>query len=303
MEEEKNSGLVGGGKAGQDKKVLTGLGLAVAILVLGLVSIPFSILLVGGIEGLIGIVLAIVYLKKKQELRKMVWWGLGLSVVGLIASAGFGMYYYREYKQIQDTTEMLAEQSYSEWIGKPAADFTVKDLEGNEIKLSGLKGRRVILDFWATWCPPCRMEIPHFVKLRNVYDSNGLVIIGISNEDEKTLKEFREKHRINYVLASERNLPRPYSDVTSIPTTFFIGRDGIIRDVVSGYHDYDFLNLTVQGLDRRNEPNEPKVDELRNEGNSCTEQRVLSRGRECDKHSGEGIAKEGAGLQLRAYYS
>ena len=186
----------------------------------------------------------------------MAWWGLSLSIAGLLVTTGFAIYVFGEVRQFQETMTMLQSQSYDEWIDTEAPDFTLKDLEGNPVTLSALKGRRVILNFWATWCPPCRMEIPHFVKLRNMHDSNDLVIIGISSEKEKTIRSFGEKHRINYSLAVERDLPSPYADVTSIPTTFFIDRDGIIRHVSGGYHDFKELNGFVLALDRKEDPNE-----------------------------------------------
>ena len=224
---------------------------------MGLVSIPSSVLLIGGLYGLVGVILAVVHLSRERVLRTLAWWGLGLSIIGVVATLGFGALYYQQVIQFQDTMGMLEEQSFDEWIGQPAPDFTVKDLQGNEITLSSLKGKRVILDFWATWCPPCRIEIPHFVKLSNTYDANDLVIIGISQESSDTLESFREKKRVNYTLAIEGTLPSPYADVTSLPTTFFIDRGGIIRYVVTGYRKYEHLDGLVQSLDQKQEPNEP----------------------------------------------
>jgi peroxiredoxin len=94
------------------------------------------------------------------------------------------------------------------------------------------------------------------VRLRNTYDGNDVIIIGISAEDEKTIHSFAKKRRINYSLALEPNLPAPYADVTSLPTTFFIDREGIIRYVAEGYHDFEQLNIFVKGLDRKADPNE-----------------------------------------------
>ncbi len=236
---------------------IPGLNLAIAALVLGVASIPFSLILIGGIYGVIGLVLAIVHLKRKYPLRATAVWGLSLSSLGLLFSAGFGAYYTSEFLQIQETMSMLDSQSYDEWLDMETPDFSVKDLDGTEIQLSELRGQRVVLDFWATWCPPCRREIPHFIKLANTFDSNDLVIIGISSESNETLRSFAKKKNINYTLAVDGDLPSPYANIISIPTTFFIDRQGVIRNIVTGYHDFDKLKALIMTLDPKPDPNSP----------------------------------------------
>lgn len=143
---------------------------------------------------------------------------------------------------------MLVSQTYTEWIGTEAPDFTLEDIDGHLINLSSFRGKRVILDFWATWCPPCKREIPHFVKLYETTDTEELIIIGISNESSEVVRDFAKKHNINYVLITiiDEELPKPYSSVRSIPTTFFIDRDGVIESVLVGYHS--FKELKNHGL-------------------------------------------------------
>jgi peroxiredoxin len=254
IEEIKVGPTEGRGRGGKDAE-FAGLGLAVASLVLGILSVSLSLMMIGGACGLVGLGLAIVHLNKRYILRSMAWWGLGLSVAGLLFTVVFAIYFVSGVLEVRRTMAALEEQSFEEWIGTEAPDFTLTDLEGNTVVLSGLKGRRVILDFWATWCPPCRKEIPHFVKLRNEYDANDVFIMGISGEDEKTIRPFGKQHRINYPLGVEKDMPSPYSDITSIPTTFFVDRDGIIRYVAEGYHDFKELNGFLAGLDRKADPN------------------------------------------------
>lgn len=138
---------------------------------------------------------------------------------------------------------------FDKWVGAEAPGFTVTDLDGNRITLSKLKGRRVVLDFWATWCPPCRKEIPHFIGLRRMTIEEELMIIGISSESPAKIRSFAAKQGINYPLVSTRDLPSPYSDITAIPTTFFIDQNGVIQDVLVGYHSLEDLRLHALGPD------------------------------------------------------
>jgi peroxiredoxin len=239
-----------------------GLGLAVASFVLGLISLPFALFVIGFILGLIGLILAIVHLRRRRFFRAMATWGLVLSGLGCLASAGFGVYYgisiYAAYKLMSDMDSRGTEK-FSEFIGTESTDFTMTDIQGNAIKLSELRGRRVILDFWATWCPPCKKEIPHFIELRKEVESDKLAIIGISDEDTGTLRKFSDENQINYTIATADDLPAPYSDIVSIPTTFFIDSKGIIQSVFTGYHPFDVLKENALAPDYQPEPNEPAV--------------------------------------------
>lgn len=132
----------------------------------------------------------------------------------------------------------------SEFAGQKAPDFTVTTLDGVTLQLSALKGKRVVVDLWATWCGPCRMEIPHFERISK--ESADVVVIGVSNEDEQTLRPFVESMGITYHIASA-NLPAPYGTVSAIPTTFFIDREGNIDNVAVGYHDYPQLRRYALG--------------------------------------------------------
>lgn len=106
----------------------------------------------------------------------------------------------------------------------PAPDFTLKGVDGNDLNLSSLKGKVVIIDFWATWCPPCREEIPGFIELYKKYKDQGLEIIGISvDKDENKLKKFVTDNGVNYPIVSfTKDVTEAYGGIQSIPTTFIL---------------------------------------------------------------------------------
>ena len=235
----------------------TSLGLAIGSLVLGILALVLSFLVLGGFLGLIGLALGTAHLVKKRRPVVMARWGVALSVLGLIASIGFAGLYYYAYQKITKLVQSSSQSEgvdFTKWEGVIAPDISVTNLDGQTIKLSGLKGKRVVLDFWATWCPPCRQEIPHFVELFNQTSRDDLVIVGISDEDAKTLRDFVKKQGVNYPIASAKNLPSPYSDIQAIPTTFFIDRKGVIQTVVVGYHEYNDLKRDALAPDFSGEP-------------------------------------------------
>jgi peroxiredoxin len=113
----------------------------------------------------------------------------------------------------------------------PAPAWELKDVDGKTVKLSDYKGKVVVLDFWATWCPPCRKEIPGFVALQKQYGGQGLVVVGVSLDEDgpAVVKKFMKANAVNYpVVMGTEAVTAAYGGVSSIPTTFVIGRDGTI---------------------------------------------------------------------------
>ena len=124
-----------------------------------------------------------------------------------------------------------------------APDFSLSDLSGQMATLDQNRGSVVLLDFWATWCPPCRMSIPEMIKLHEKFGEKGLVIFGISMDDpqkvtDEQLRVFKDKVGIKYsVLRANRQVLQDYfgNEQISIPTMFVIDRDGKIRDKLVGF--------------------------------------------------------------------
>ena len=123
--------------------------------------------------------------------------------------------------------------------GLKRPDFSIADVNGRMRNIDEWNGRVIALNFWATWCPPCRQEIPEFVDLQSKYANRGLQIIGIALQSPDEVKGFIEEHHINYpVLAGEMNvmkLSRAYgNDIGALPYTVIIDRDGRIAFVKQG---------------------------------------------------------------------
>lgn len=122
--------------------------------------------------------------------------------------------------------------------GREAPDFVLTDLQGRAVKLSDLRGKAVVLNFWATWCPPCKEEIPWFVDMQKRYGAEGLQIVGVSMDDEgdqKTVAKFAAEHAINYpVLLGKETVAGAYGGIDYLPTTFYIDRSGVVMNRVFG---------------------------------------------------------------------
>ena len=127
--------------------------------------------------------------------------------------------------------------------GPTAPDFSLKDLSGKTVSLSSYRGRVVLLDFWATWCPPCRMSIPELVGLQEKYRDKGLAILGISVDDpERTtndeLNKFKEMAKINYpVLRCDKKVLEDYfgGQRMAVPTMVIIDEKGKIVERIPGF--------------------------------------------------------------------
>jgi len=145
---------------------------------------------------------------------------------------------------------LLASQT-SPQLGQPAPDFALTDSAGSPVKLSAYKGKVVLLDFWATWCGGCKVEIPWYVEFQNKYRHDGLTAIGVSMDDDgwKSVKPFLEEHKLNYpVVIGNQDLASRYGGLPSLPMTLLIDRDGTIAESHAGMVDKDAFEKKIKTL-------------------------------------------------------
>lgn len=175
-----------------------------------------------------------------------------LFILAVFAWAGWANWEYR--KQAAD--RLLASVSQGELVpaaaggapqylsalqGKPAPPFTLEDLSGNKISLANYKGKALLINFWATWCGPCKVETPWLIELRNQYAAQGFEILGISMDDidrddpaklsgdKKEIAAFVERMHMPYpVLIDGDSISKPYGGLDDLPTTYFVDRNGIV---------------------------------------------------------------------------
>jgi cytochrome c biogenesis protein CcmG/thiol:disulfide interchange protein DsbE len=111
-------------------------------------------------------------------------------------------------------------------------DFTVKDMNGANVRLADHKGKVILINFWATWCAPCKTELPAFVELYDRYKDKGLVILGVSADDDaETLRSFAAEWKLNYPILvgrDEEDLLDAYGPLFGYPTSVIVGRDGAV---------------------------------------------------------------------------
>jgi thiol-disulfide isomerase/thioredoxin len=127
-------------------------------------------------------------------------------------------------------------------VGRPAPDFELADLNGNSVRLSQYKGHPLILNFWATWCEPCKQEMPLLEAYQKKY-SPDLIVLGVdSGEGKVVVKSFLEKNEITFpIVLDETSRIGPIYQIAGYPTSFFIDRNGILRSEHIGQVTEDLL--------------------------------------------------------------
>ena len=149
------------------------------------------------------------------------------------------------------TLALLPATSRAERTPTPAPSFTVRTLDGKTFRLHEHRGKPVVLDFWATWCGPCRATMPHLAGIQERYGGRGLVVLGLSVDEEgpAVVRRYGERLRIHFRLAmADEKLLDQYGPIRQIPTTFFINRRGEVVRRTVGYIDAETLDEYVKEL-------------------------------------------------------
>jgi cytochrome c biogenesis protein CcmG/thiol:disulfide interchange protein DsbE len=193
-----------------------------------------------------------------------------LFILSTFAWAGWANYEYR--KQAAD--RMLASVAQGELVldpesgtaqyrsplkGKLAPPFVLEDLNGKKVSLASYKGKAVLINFWATWCAPCKIETPWIIELRNQYASQGFEVLGISADDlnrddpkelakdKMEIAQSAQKLHINYpVLIDGGSLDKPYGGLDELPMSFFINRKGTVVGAQVGLTSKDDIESNIK---------------------------------------------------------
>ncbi len=172
---------------------------------------------------------------------------------GLIGLAFYSAQVKKE--ESEKTVENTTDEDTGLKPGSKAPNFSLKTLDGKEIQLTDYRGKKVILNFWATWCPPCREEMPEMQKFYRDYKDKDVEILAVNLTYAETKKEkigeFVEKYDLSFpVPLDEKNTTGKQFRAVSIPTSYFIDENGIIRNSHIGPMDYDFMDAEISKMNR-----------------------------------------------------
>ncbi len=202
--------------------------------------------------------------------RNTVVTGLVLLILAVLAWAGWANWEYRKQaaeKRLANVSQaelveaQNAQAGLDPLIGKPAPEFALPDLGGRKVSLADYKGKALLINFWATWCGPCKVETPWLVDLRNQYAPKGFEVLGISAEgdgvdpsdkdgwakDRAAISEFVQRMHMPYpVLMDGDSLSKPYGGLDAMPTSFFVDRNGKIVAATMGITSKDDIEANIQ---------------------------------------------------------
>lgn len=135
-------------------------------------------------------------------------------------------------------------------VGQPAPDFTLSDLQGEQVRLASLRGKAVVINLWATWCAPCRAEIPDLVRQWEAHRGQGLVVLGVDvQESGSVVRQYAAEMKMTYpVLLDTHGAVTANYGVPGLPATFFVDRQGVLRDLVLGAMTRDQVTSKIEAL-------------------------------------------------------
>lgn len=161
---------------------------------------------------------------------------LGLLTVAIVQAVD------KKTEAPKKTNETTASQSQGLKIGEKAPDFELKTLTGESVKLSDFKGKKVMVNFWATWCPPCKAEMPEMEKFYK-QPNNDVVILAVNIDPQNDVKGFANKNGITFpILLDVNNDVNTMYGILSIPTTYFINSKGLIQNKYTGSMKLEMMN-------------------------------------------------------------
>jgi peroxiredoxin len=158
------------------------------------------------------------------------------SIIVLLVAIGASTLLIARFQNSRTYSATVAESS-STLNGKKAPDFALESLDSTTVHLSDFYGKAVLLNFWATWCMPCRLEMPWFEQMHKQYGPQGLQVVGIAMDDasKKDVAEFAGNLGVDYpILLGKESVGEAYGGVQFLPETFYVGRDGMIVEHVFG---------------------------------------------------------------------
>jgi len=193
-----------------------------------------------------------------------------LFILAAFAWAGWANYEYRK----QAGERMAASAAQGEVMadatsgtlqyvtplrGKPAPQFTLEDVNGKKVSLADYKGKALLINFWATWCAPCKIETPWLIELRSQYASQGFEVLGISADDidrgdpqrlideKKEIARFAQQMKMPYpVLIDGDSISKPYGGLDELPTSFYVDRNGTVVAAQLGLTSKDEIEANIK---------------------------------------------------------
>jgi cytochrome c biogenesis protein CcmG/thiol:disulfide interchange protein DsbE len=176
-------------------------------------------------------------------------------ILAIFAWAGWANFEYRKLAAERRAAEAAAQAELapdpagdppdykSPLIGKAAPSFTLENLSGKEVSLADYRGKALVLNFWATWCGPCKIETPWLIELRNKYAAQGFEVLGVDTEgdadkksdaagwarDKAAVEDFVRQEKVPYpVLMGGDSIATPYGGLDALPVSFYVNRNGIV---------------------------------------------------------------------------